>query len=115
MIEFRAERPIWSDAVELYAKRTSGGKVYAVTCHGLKVEEVQPNTALLWPRFLELPMTSDAGQSLFDALWAAGYRPNKGESSVAHVEAMRQHLDDMRRLVFKARSPFAASTPHKGE
>jgi hypothetical protein len=41
----------------------------------------------------------DDAQSLFQSLWDAGLRPNNGESSMAHVEAMRYHLEDMRKLV----------------
>lgn len=35
-------------------------------------------------------------QSLFDALWEAGLRPNSGESSKAHVDQLKQHLNDMK-------------------
>lgn len=99
MIEFRAERPVYSDSLELYAKQTSGGEVYAITTEGLKITKAE--SGMMWPRFLELPMMMDAGQSLFDALWKAGFRPNQGESSVAHVEALKYHLEDMRKLAFK--------------
>lgn len=37
-------------------------------------------------------------QSLMDAMWKAGIRPNNGESSLAHIEAMSRHLEDMRLL-----------------
>lgn len=99
MIEFRAERPIWNDSLDLYAKETRGGKVYAVTATGIEIKEAKGGEP--WPKFLELPLMMDAGQSLFDALWSAGFRPNKGEASSAHVEAMKYHLEDMRKLVFK--------------
>ncbi len=99
MIEFRAERPVWNDTLELYAKQTVNGKVMAITAQGIRIDPVTEGH--IWPRFLELPLMDNAGQSLFDALWSAGYRPNKGESSVAHVEALKYHLEDMRKLAFK--------------
>lgn len=99
MIEFRADRPVWNDRLELYAKRTVDGQVMALTAQGIQADPITPGS--LWPCFLDLPLQDNAGQSLFDALWAAGYRPNKGEASAAHVEAMRAHLSDMQRLVFK--------------
>ena len=100
MIEFKAEQTIWTDCLDLYAKEQRDGKVYAITCDGIKVTEVV-NREVPWPKFIELPMMSDAAQSLFDALWKVGFRPHNGESSQAHVEALKYHLEDMRKLVFK--------------
>ena len=99
MIEFRAERRVWSDSLEIYARQTIGGQVYAVIADGLKA--VATKNDLAWPVFIALPLIDNAGQSLFDALWSAGFRPNSGESSVAHVNAMQAHLQDLRTLVFK--------------
>ena len=99
MIEFRAELPIWNDTLELYAKESRDGRVYAITCEGIQIKEA--NTSAPWPPFVNLPLMSDSGQSLFDALWRAGYRPKNGESSGAHVEALKYHLEDMRSLALR--------------
>lgn len=99
MIEFQAERPVYSDALILYAKETRDGEVYALTCDGIKATKA--DRSQLWPPFIQYGTPGDYGQSLFDALWRAGYRPHNGESSVAHVGAMKAHLEDMRTLVFK--------------
>lgn len=48
-----------------------------------------------------LSLTDDEAQDLLQALWNAGYRPNNGESSIAHINALNYHLEDMRKLVFK--------------
>lgn len=48
-----------------------------------------------------LSLTYETAERLFQELYRVGFRPNKGESSVAHVEAMRAHLVDLQRLVFK--------------
>ena len=101
MIEFRAERRVWSDRVEIYARQTIGGQVRAIIADGLKLVDIE--RGLAWPVFVELPLIDNAGQSLFDALWSAGFRPNSGESSVAHVNAMQAHLQDMRKIVFKGK------------
>ena len=108
MIEFQAERPIWNDTLELYAKEQRDGKVYAITCDGIKVSEA--DRLVPWPKFITLPLMSDAGQSLFDALWRVGYRPKNGEASGAHVEALKYHLQDMRSIVFKP-SPSGDQQP----
>lgn len=111
MIEFRADRPIWSDSFKLYAKQTINGQVYALVAGPIQIKPAE--RSMMWPEFMDLTLTDDAGQSLFDALWAAGFRPKGGESSVAHVEAMKEHLGDMRKLVFA--QPFAASSPQGGK
>lgn len=98
MIEFRAERPIWTDSLVLYARTELDHVPHAIVCEGLKI--IRPANGELWPRFFDLPMMDDDGQKLFDALWQVGYRPHNGEASAAHVEAMNHHLADMRRLVF---------------
>jgi len=43
---------------------------------------------------------TDTAQSVFQQLWDKGYRPNNGESSMAHVASLKYHLEDMRKLVF---------------
>lgn len=40
-------------------------------------------------------------QSLMDALYEAGFRPTQGGPTTGQLEALRYHLEDMRRLVFK--------------
>jgi hypothetical protein len=97
--EFRVERPIWTDSVEIYGRVQIGDEVKAIVAKGIEFIPA-PKQGLMWPKFLDIPMPSEIAQSLFDALWHAGFRPNKGEASIAHVEAMREHLQDMRMLVF---------------
>lgn len=41
-------------------------------------------------------------QKLMDALWIAGIRPTEGHGSTGQLAATEKHLDDMRKLVFKA-------------
>lgn len=41
-------------------------------------------------------------QELFDDLWKQGFRPKDGTGNGGHVEAIKYHLEDMRRLVFSA-------------
>lgn len=100
MTEFHASAPIWTDSVEIYAKRQIDGKVYALVAEGINLVEVKQGE--LWPKFISISgMDREAVQGLFDALYAIGLRPHKGEASSAHVEAMKYHLEDMRKLVFK--------------
>ena len=99
MITFKANRPIYSDSLEIYGREISeDGQPRAIVADGVKLVEVDKGCP--WPPFISLPLQFGYGQSLFDALWEVGFRPNGGESSVAHVQAMKDHLADMRRLVF---------------
>lgn len=64
----------------------------------LEFEEVNPRLYTYEPTFrLEQP----AAQLLFNHLWRCGFRPKDGTGNSGHVEAMRYHLEDMRKLVFK--------------
>ncbi len=44
----------------------------------------------------------DAGtQRLFDQLWDMGFRPADGTGNSGHIAALKYHLEDLRKLVFK--------------
>lgn len=38
---------------------------------------------------------------LMDELWEMGIRPSNGECSVGEIGALKYHLEDMRKLIFK--------------
>ena len=57
------------------------------------------------PASAPLIMDVKTAQILFQALWDAGLRPNSGESSSAHIAALKDHLEDMRKLAFMAHLP----------
>lgn len=40
-------------------------------------------------------------QYLMDSMWRKGIRPSNGEGSVGEIGALKYHLEDMRKLVFK--------------
>lgn len=46
-------------------------------------------------------ITGDEAQQLFNRLWLMGYRHKDGSGNDGHVGALKYHLEDMRRLVFK--------------
>ena len=48
-----------------------------------------------------LDESDNAPQVLIDSLWDAGIRPTKGAGSAGAFDAVKYHLEDMRRLVFK--------------
>lgn len=46
-------------------------------------------------------MKESEAQELFDELWRAGLRPRDGTGNSGHIEALKYHLEDMRKLVFE--------------
>jgi|SRR5579859_1101849 len=52
-----------------------------------------------------LELDGRAAQSLMDALWNEGLRPTEAKYPSEHVNALRDHLADMRKLVFERNTP----------
>lgn len=48
-------------------------------------------------------MQVDHAQQLMDELWLAGLRPTAGAGQAGAIDAVKFHLEDMRRLVFKGK------------
>lgn len=46
-------------------------------------------------------MTNEEAQSLIDELWDCGLRPTEGKGSAGSLKATENHLNDMRKIVFK--------------
>ena len=45
-------------------------------------------------------LSEDEVQQIMDQLWQCGVRPRNGEGSNAQINAMKNHLDDMRKIAF---------------
>ncbi len=50
-----------------------------------------------------LEITLEDAQQLINELWRVGMRPHNGEGTSAQVDALKYHLEDMRKLVFDER------------
>jgi hypothetical protein len=97
-MKFRAARDYCFDGVRILLEESSDfGRRRVVEPMQLSLKEVQQGDPL------EPTMTLDANaaQSLIDALWDAGLRPTEARYPNDHVNALRDHLADMRKLVFK--------------
>lgn len=64
----------------------------------LEFEEVDPRTFNHEPTFR---LTQPAAQLMFEHLWRLGFRSKDGTGNAGHVDAIKYHLEDMRKLVFK--------------
>ena len=52
-----------------------------------------------------------AAQLLMEQLWQMGLRPRDGAGSLAHVDAMKDHLADLRRIAFARKEVPAQAGP----
>jgi hypothetical protein len=48
-------------------------------------------------------LSNDQTQSLFNQLWKLGYRPKDGTGNSGHIEAIKYHLEDMRKIAFQGK------------
>lgn len=48
-----------------------------------------------------LSLSREAAQDLMSRMWQLGIRPREGEGTLAHVSAMQQHIEDLRKVAFK--------------
>lgn len=96
--EWHIQHNIASDALEVWALNRSGDFREYVTAE-LSIHRVDKHE--FFDRGPTLRLASDEAQQLMNELWRIGYRPKDGTGAVAHVEAQKAHLEDLRRLVFK--------------
>lgn len=92
--------------------RINGYAIYAISnlSHGEKeyvtevkitvvpLREVQEDP--MW-RPAPIELSKESAQSLMDALWDAGVKPSGGEGHTAHIRALNDHLDSMKKIAFK--------------
>lgn len=95
MYKWNVEYQLVNDAYALrLLKKDDVGVQYAAT----NIEFTRLEPGLYMAPTTE--MRSEELQSLFNELWRAGFRPNDGTGNSGHVEALKYHLEDMRKLVF---------------
>jgi len=50
-------------------------------------------------------LSDRSAQDLFNELWNLDFRPADGTGNSGHIEALRYHLEDIRKLVFSSNKP----------
>jgi len=91
-----------SRKVEIFAKqkRYNGQVSY---WKNVIVETVSENDPDYSPAVYAPPpmqFSYEDAQSLMDALWDAGIKPSGGEGHTAHIRALNDHLDSMKKIAF---------------
>lgn len=84
-------------SVTFYQKNQGGVFIAAP----LTLNQIPENSDHLATMMLE-PIEA---QLMLDQLWQSGIRPSDGDASIGMIGAMKEHLADMRRLVFKEKKP----------
>jgi hypothetical protein len=100
MIMFFAQRRPWSNKIGLNIgnKPVASGPLHRVM--PLLFETVKQGESVIGDE-PTLALEFEEAQALMDELYSVGVRPTEGHGSVGQVAAMKEHLGDMRRLVFR--------------
>lgn len=93
-IELKFHDAPWLDAFEMAFFSKQGGKSFVAS--PLTMTEYKRG-ALIQPT---VRLSRSAMQGLFNELWRSGFRPADGTGNASTVDALRYHLEDMRKLVF---------------
>jgi hypothetical protein len=96
-----AQKDIMSQAIEIFIIRNNpDGSI-----HYLKEAEMgysppeEGYNAVPFPNVFRLPY--ELAQRLMDELWHCGLRPSEGTGSAGSLKATQDHLQDMRKIVWK--------------
>ncbi len=89
--KFYAQYLPWNDAFAIhmvYGKRVAARIIYEGHEPGQITEPI-------------LALSRDEAQTLMDRLYDVGLRPSLAAGTAGQLEAVKYHLEDMRKLVFK--------------
>lgn len=79
---------------------SSGGTVRTSFAQPLSMVLCDHGAGLISPCFT---LTRDDAQGLMETLWNAGLRPRESFASKGQTEAMKEHLNDLRKIIFEKR------------
>lgn len=90
-VTWRAQSTIYRDSIDLLGIRAIGNdEVEVLQPMGFLVKTQRRNTEILEPT---LALSPSSARSLMQALWDAGIRPETGNGSGEHVQALQKHID----------------------
>lgn len=92
---FRGGYSICQDDYEFVFGKHENGKWFAVD----KIIYKEVESGAISP--ISLRLHAFEAQELFNLLWSMGLRPKDGTGNGGHIESLKYHLEDMRKLVFK--------------
>lgn len=83
---------IYWDRIEVAQVAMRDGRRY-MTQATLAQIELDPMKGFTEPTFI---IDNDAAQVFMNELWAMGFRPKNGQSSIAHIDAMNDHISTLK-------------------
>lgn len=93
--EFHVSRNLtWKDTFEVYGRIKYIGTTYILACSSYPSTPGEASEPFLH-------LEREEAQQLMDELWNAGMRPVGAAGSAGQLDAVKYHLEDMRKLVFK--------------
>lgn len=112
----RLERNLTSGAYDLHmvmSSTPSGASYYKPLNFSPVIQHVAPGEYHPPEPFIQL--NEQSAQAMLDALWEAGIRPSSGQQQGANsdlvVALMKDHLADLRRIVFGQQIEVSSDTP----
>lgn len=93
-LEIRFHDSPWNDCYEIAFFSKEFGKMFI--SDPLTMKE-HAKHAMITPT---ARLSRNSMQGLFNELWKSGFRPKDGTGNSGHVEALKYHLEDMRKLIF---------------
>lgn len=94
-LKIRATREIWNDSIALYLGIKN--EIGSISIAEQIMFKESPTYMVSEPC---LRMRLEEAQRLMDELWDCGLRPSEGTGSAGALSATKNHLEDMRKLVF---------------
>jgi len=93
--EIAIQKTIWNPHYEIAIFVQENGKDFIAL--PLTLEEYKEGVEVTQT----VAFSKEELQEFFNELWKLGFRPNDGTGNSGHVEAIKYHLEDMRKIAFK--------------
>ena len=94
------ERSLAEHAVKLFVFRSHAGGDLSIYLPMADMEKIELG-AVVAPHKPTIVLTFEEAQSLMDELWIAGIRPEGHKHPDGQIEAMRDHIEDLRKAFNK--------------
>lgn len=107
-LEIYAERNPAAAGISLFVfENTQSGKLFYENIQVTSEPYTEKANGYLHPTAV---ISYEVACQMMDSLWGAGVRPSSGEGNTAHIQALNNHLDDMRKIAFKELNNIEAGT-----
>lgn len=99
-LRFHLQKSWVSKRIALHLLSQPLGSDRQAIATNITFQEIQDNGLICEPL---LQLSEAEAQQLADQLYAAGIRPSEAAGSAGQLDAVKYHLEDLRKLVFKSK------------